>query len=109
MIKKLLPYGFGVTLLTGMASVAGTGPARAYTGQKMSTQAKVTTAQARKVALSAQSGTITDEELEREPVAADFATRLTSRVATQPTKLGSMRRRARYWKIRSKVRMRIDR
>lgn len=66
MIRKLLPYGFSVTLLAGVASIAGSGPAHAYTGQQMSSQAKVTIAQARKIALSTQAGTITDEELERE-------------------------------------------
>ena len=40
--------------------------ALAYTGQALETNAKVTMAQAREIALRARPGTITDEELEKE-------------------------------------------
>lgn len=42
------------------------GPAFAYTGQKLASQAKVTIAQAREIALKAHPGRIIDEELELE-------------------------------------------
>ena len=42
-------------------------PARAYTGQNLAREAKISIAQARNIALKAHPGTITDEELEREP------------------------------------------
>jgi len=41
-------------------------PALAYTGQKLASQAKITIAQARGIALKAHPGKVTDEELERE-------------------------------------------
>lgn len=41
-------------------------PALAYTGQNLAKDAKVTMAQARKIALKAHPGTITDAELEKE-------------------------------------------
>ena len=41
-------------------------PVLAYSGEKLASQAKITIAQAREIALKAHPGTITDEELERE-------------------------------------------
>lgn len=52
--------------LSAIGLLALTGPALAYTGQKLSGQAKVSIAQAREIALKAHPGQITDEELERE-------------------------------------------
>ncbi len=66
MIRKLSLYVAGATLFAGVAGLALSGPASAYTGQQMSGSAKVSIAQARKIALSAQPGTITDQELEKE-------------------------------------------
>lgn len=66
MIRKLSLYALGAALLAGTAGLAMSVPAHAYTGQQMAGQAKVSIAQARKIALSAQSGTITDQELEQE-------------------------------------------
>ena len=55
-----------LALLCGLAATAPMA-AQAYTGQLLAPQAKVTLAQARAVALKAAPGTITDQELEREP------------------------------------------
>ena len=57
----------GVALL-GLTVIvlAVAGPAAAYTGQKLASQAKITIEQARAIALKAHPGQITDEELERE-------------------------------------------
>lgn len=57
------------TCLALLCSLAVSVPiaAQAYTGQELAPQAKVTLAQARTIALKAASGTITDQELEREP------------------------------------------
>jgi uncharacterized membrane protein YkoI len=53
---------FGVTaLLLGAAA-----PAFAYTGADLAPQAKITIDQARVIALKAQPGQVTDQELERE-------------------------------------------
>jgi uncharacterized membrane protein YkoI len=52
-------------LVLGSALVYG-GSALAYTGQKYASEAKISMAQATKIALHAQPGTITDRELERE-------------------------------------------
>ena len=43
------------------------GPAFAYHGQELSSQAKVSLAEARQIALHAKPGKITDQELEKEP------------------------------------------
>ncbi len=54
--------------LMGVAAIIVTQspPAQAYTGQKLAGKAKITIEQARKIALKAHPGKITDEELERE-------------------------------------------
>lgn len=52
--------------LSVIASLAITGSALAYTGQKLAGRAKISIAQARGIALKAHPGKITDEELERE-------------------------------------------
>jgi uncharacterized membrane protein YkoI len=54
---------FAFAILVGMMSA---GSASAYSGEQLSWQAKVTMQQARQIALKAQSGDITDQELERE-------------------------------------------
>jgi len=41
-------------------------PTIAYTGQKLAKEVKISTSQARSIALKAHPGKITDEELERE-------------------------------------------
>jgi hypothetical protein len=48
------------------ALVSSTSSAKAYTGEELSKDAKVTIAEARVIALKAHSGKITDEELETE-------------------------------------------
>lgn len=55
-----------LALLCGLA-VSAPIAARAYIGQDLAPQAKVTLGQARTIASKAAPGTITDEELEREP------------------------------------------
>ena len=53
--------------LTLIASLAGaTGIASAYSGEELAKEAKVTLDEARAIALKARSGTITDQELEKE-------------------------------------------
>lgn len=52
-------------LVFGSALIFG-GPALAYTGQKYAGQAKISMAQATKIALQAQPGKVVDRELERE-------------------------------------------
>lgn len=52
--------------LSAVGLLALTGPALAYTGQKLSGRAKISITQARDIALKAHPGKITDEELERE-------------------------------------------
>lgn len=52
--------------VTGAATLAAAGAAHAYTGQQYASQARVSIAQARHIALQAQPGRITDEELETE-------------------------------------------
>lgn len=54
-------------LALGAASLMlGAAPATAFTSQKYAGEAKLTLQQARQIALKAQSGKITDEELEHE-------------------------------------------
>ena len=52
-------------VLAGSLSLAAA-PALAYTGEKLAPQAKITLAGARKIALKARPGHITDQELEKE-------------------------------------------
>ena len=52
-------------LLCGLTANAPM-PARAYTGQDLALQAKITLMQARAIALATAPGVITDQELERE-------------------------------------------
>jgi len=66
MIRTIPVAVFSAALLVGVASVAAAGTAHAYTGEQMASQATVNLAQARHTALSAQPGTITDQELEKE-------------------------------------------
>jgi uncharacterized membrane protein YkoI len=60
-IAKMLSVATLCTFLIGLASIA-----QAYTGEKLAGQAKVTMVDARKIALKAHPGKITDEELETE-------------------------------------------
>ena len=53
--------------LAALLLMAATTSARAYTGESLAGEAKVSIEQARAIALKAHSGKITDEELEREP------------------------------------------
>ncbi len=64
MTRTLTPIA--AALLCGLAMSAPIA-AHAYTGQELASQAKVSLLQARAIALKAASGTITDQELEREP------------------------------------------
>jgi uncharacterized membrane protein YkoI len=52
--------------LSAIGLLGFTGPALAYTGQKLSGRAKINITQAREIALKAHPGKITDEELEPE-------------------------------------------
>jgi len=52
--------------LAAASLVFGTVAAQAYTGQELASQAKISIAEARAIALKAHPGKITDEELERE-------------------------------------------
>lgn len=65
LIHPVVPKGIGISLL-GITFAAGALNAYAYTGQKLSTEAKISMEQARAIALQAHPGKITDEELERE-------------------------------------------
>ena len=53
-------------ICAAFAALAATSPARAYTGEALASQAKVTIEAARAIALKASPGRIKDEELERE-------------------------------------------
>ncbi len=64
-MKVTTSRGVGLLGLTVIV-LAVAGPAAAYTGQKLASQAKITIEQARAIALKAHPGQITDEELERE-------------------------------------------
>ena len=64
-MKATTSRGVGLLGLTVIV-LAVAGPAAAYTGQKLASQAKITIEQARAIALKAHPGQITDEELERE-------------------------------------------
>jgi uncharacterized membrane protein YkoI len=59
------PRAVGLLLLTVMIPMAA-GPATAYVGQELASDAKITIDQARAITLKAHPGRITDEELERE-------------------------------------------
>ncbi len=64
-MKATTSRGVGLIGLTVIV-LAVAGPAAAYTGQRLASQAKITMEQARAIALKARPGQITDEELERE-------------------------------------------
>ena len=64
-MKATTSRGVGLIGLTVIV-LAVAGPAAAYTGQRLASQAKITIEQARAIALKAHPGQITDEELERE-------------------------------------------
>ena len=64
-MKVTTSRGVGLLALTVIV-LAVAGPAAAYTGQRLASQAKITIEQARAIALKAHPGQITDEELERE-------------------------------------------
>lgn len=53
--------------LSSVVVLTWAGSAAAYTGQKYEHMAKITIAQATKIALKAQPGKVTDRELEKEP------------------------------------------
>jgi len=63
-LKALHRYGVGC-IATSLVLML-TWPAMAYTGEKLTKEAKVSIVQARAIALQAYPGKITDEELERE-------------------------------------------
>ena len=56
----------GAACLIGASTMLMAGSAHAYTGEQLAPQATVSIAQARHIALNAQPGRITDEELEKE-------------------------------------------
>jgi uncharacterized membrane protein YkoI len=59
---RYLTYCFAMTALMAPMSTG----AFAYSGEKLAAKAKITIEEARSIALKAQPGTITDEELEKE-------------------------------------------
>ena len=61
--KRIAPILMSIATAS---AVLGAVPARAYTGEKLASQARFGIAQARAIALKAHPGRITDEELERE-------------------------------------------
>lgn len=63
-MRRLSPFPFLVAAVGIMAAMPVT--ASAYTGQELSSQARISIEQARAVALKAVPGKITDEELEKE-------------------------------------------
>src|SRR5690348_751431 len=101
MIRQIAPTF--LALLCVLAMNAPTA-AQAYSGQELAGKARVTLAQAREIALKAAPGTITDQELEREPAAAGCAIRSTSCEITRQSKSASMPRPARSWRTRSRGR-----
>lgn len=56
-----------VAVTLAVILTAGVLSAQAYTGQQLAGKAKVSMSEARKIALKAHPGKITDEELEKEP------------------------------------------
>lgn len=54
-------------LIATACTLGAVSTSQAYTGKELAKEAKITIAQARKVALKAHPGEVTDEELEREP------------------------------------------
>ena len=60
MNQKVVTVGLGLLLMAGALS------ALAYEGEKLAKDAKITIAEARAIALKAQAGKITEEELEKE-------------------------------------------
>ena len=95
---------FAPTCLVLLCSLAVSAPvaARAYTGQELAPQAKVTLMQARTIALKAAPGTITDQELNVSPAAAGFAIRSTSSAARRPSRSASMPRPVPSWRTKSR-------
>ncbi len=55
-----------IVALLGLVLTAAAANAFAYTGQKLAVEAKISMDEARRIALRAHPGTITDEELEKE-------------------------------------------
>jgi uncharacterized membrane protein YkoI len=53
--------------VAAVVTVGWIAPAAAYTGEELAKDAKVTLDQARRIALRAHAGKITDQELEKEP------------------------------------------
>jgi uncharacterized membrane protein YkoI len=67
MMKTILSVAAVLSLVAiGGAAIASPARTRGYTGQELASQAKVTMAQARVIALRAHPGRVTDQELERE-------------------------------------------
>lgn len=62
-MPKIVPLAMSAAFV---GLLFGTSPAMAFTGQKYAHEAKITLAEARAIALKAQPGKISDEELERE-------------------------------------------
>ena len=58
--------GVTVRILLVASCVTGAAAAQAFAGEELAKEAKVTIAQARRIALKIHPGKITDEELERE-------------------------------------------
>jgi hypothetical protein len=63
MTLKQMKFGFAAGVALALIAIV---PAKAYTGQELSKNAKVSIVEARAIALKAHPGKITDEELEKE-------------------------------------------
>lgn len=66
MNKSYALSALAAACLVGASTLLMAGSAQAYTGEQFASQAKVGIAQARHIALNAQPGKITDQELEKE-------------------------------------------
>ena len=92
--------------LTSAATVAlvlATTPVLAYTGQELSTQAKVSIGEARAIALKAYPGKITDEELEKEKGGTGLRYSFDIKAGGVTREVGvDVPRPARFWKTKRK-------
>jgi Peptidase propeptide and YPEB domain len=64
--KREVPQVIKLSLFAGLILLTAAVPLKAYTGQQLAKDAKISIKQARAIALKAHPGEITDEELEKE-------------------------------------------
>ncbi len=65
-MHRTLALLFARSIVAAAVTIGCISPAAAYTGEELAKDAKVTLQQARKIALKAHAGKITDQELEKE-------------------------------------------